>query len=206
MGLIEKYNDSGLNLSIPFTRAFVNSTAASSVANFQIALSPQMGKYLKQILYVPFNGLNNSTPGNMGNYYDCSNRPGLGFSSTISQKVLSFRTYLGSVPLSDDNITPLDAYNIYNKQYTVNTCFVNSTNYLINFFHLDKFFTSNNLITDDNDTSNGIPMITPIDYRFESTTNPTNASATNSCVIDHTVFVTFTRLVRLSKEGNTYGQ
>jgi hypothetical protein len=183
-----KYNRDGLTLYIPFTRTFVFPTNSSS-GNFQVTLSPQMGQFLKQVLYVPFNGNNGLTT-----YYDSSN--------LSNSKVITYRTFLGANPLQDDmifnTVDRLESYLIYNEQYCDNTPFINLTSYLMNWFHLDRFYTSNEIVTDDNNSALGVPMRTPIDYRVES-----NITSTN---IDHTIFATFVRVIKLTPLGNTYSQ
>ena len=182
-----KYNRDGLTLYIPYTRTFVF-PANSTTGNFQISLSPQMGQFLKQVLYVPFNSTNT-----IGTYYDSGN--------TTGAKVTRYRTYLGANPLQDDmidNFNVPESYLIYNGQYCDNTPILNMTSYFTNWFHLDRFYTSNEIVTDDNNSALGVAMRTPIDYRVESTT------VANS--IDHTVFAIFVRVVKLTPLGNTYSQ
>jgi hypothetical protein len=155
------------------------------------------------VLYVPFNGNNG-----ISTYYDCSNTPTALTVATNAllnmgaSKITNYRTYLGSNPLQDDIVQAInptfDAYTLYNKPYTINTPILNLTNYLVSFFHLDKFYTSNEIVTDDNNSALGVPMRTPMDYRVES-----NITSTN---IDHTIFATFVRVIKLTPLGNTYSQ
>jgi hypothetical protein len=184
-----KYNRDGLTLYIPFTRTFVFPTQGSTTGNFQVTLSPQMGQFLKQVLYVPFNGSTAAAT----IYYDSGN--------VNNSKVIWHRTYLGANPLQDDlinNTVIPESYLVYNQQYCEDTPFINLTSYLMNWFHLDRFYTSNEIVTDDNNSALGVPMKIPIDYRVES-----NITSTN---IDHTIFATFVRVIKLTPLGNTYSQ
>lgn len=179
--LMDAYLSGQLKYQIEWTRAWKVSNANAN-PNILVQMTPQYGRKIKQILYTAFDG--DITKKN--SFYDNTNRG--------ASKVVSFRSYLNTVPVQDDRIrSALDEdYTIYNEKHCKNTVILNKNVYKNNFFHLDKFYTDVDSVDDSNNDS-GYNLIAPTDYRIEMETSANQ--------LDHHVFITFSRVVLVNQGG-----
>ena len=178
------YNSGQFKFMIPYTYSF--KTSSNGVVDFNVShnFTPQQGKKLKRVLYVPM-----PVTETLNVAYDHSNYSG--------SKIANYQTHLNSNPIQDSKLNCIQASNAApglvlddwreNKQICKGSVIQGPASYQLNWFHCDSFCGKNESPSvPDSQIFEGLDMDT--DKLWTMTINVPSAAN-----LSHYVFATFAR-------------
>ena len=178
------YNSGQFKFMIPYTYCFKTSSNGAVDFNVGHNFTPQHGKKLKRVLYVPM-----PVTESLNNAYNHSNYSG--------SKIANYQTYLNSTPLQDARLNCIQASNVApglvlddwreNRLICKGSAIQGPACYQLNWFHCDSFYGKNETASiPDSQIFEGLDM--EADKLWTMSVNVPSAAN-----LSHYVFATFAR-------------
>jgi hypothetical protein len=178
-GLHAKVESGGLQTIIPYVYSFNNPLTAATRHNISVRLNGSMGRHVKKIYHIPFNGVDGANT-----RYVCNND---------GTNIVSYGTSLDNQRRQEYDITTAtfedwDVIKNMLPDALVTACF---NNYRFNWFVLEKFSGEEDDMADVVDS--GLPL--DVERKWDITLNTSNTA------FNHHTFVVVTRALSITREG-----